>query len=81
MYEMHLTLFLKVGCDTPRVCRSNGGVAPVILGGFLQGRPQDLPGNDFRHTFFVIKASFVTPCFLPSGSDGSERRQVVVYPP
>jgi hypothetical protein len=29
--------------------------------------------------FFVIKASFVTPRFLPSGSDGSERRQVVVY--
>jgi hypothetical protein len=31
--------------------------------------------------FFVIKASFVTPRFLPSGSDGSERRQVVVHPP
>jgi hypothetical protein len=29
----------------------------------------------------VTKASFVTPCFLPSGSDGSERRQVVVHPP
>jgi hypothetical protein len=30
---------------------------------------------------FVTKASFVTPRFLPSGSDGSERRQVVVHPP
>jgi hypothetical protein len=29
----------------------------------------------------VIKASFVTLRFLPSGSDGSERRQVVVHPP
>jgi hypothetical protein len=63
------------------VCRGNGGVASVILGGLLQGRPQDSPGNDFWHTFFVIKASFVTLCFLPSGSDGSERRQVVVHPP
>jgi hypothetical protein len=47
----------------------------------LQGRPQDPPGNDFMHTFFVTKASFVMPRFLPSGSDGSERRQVVVHPP
>jgi hypothetical protein len=31
--------------------------------------------------FFVIKASFVMPRFLPSGSDGPERRQVVVHPP
>ena len=31
--------------------------------------------------FFVTKASFVTPRFLPTGSDGSERRQVVVHPP
>jgi hypothetical protein len=31
--------------------------------------------------FFVTKASFVTPRFLPSGSDGSERRQVIVHPP
>jgi hypothetical protein len=31
--------------------------------------------------FFVIKASFVTPRFLPSESDGPERRQVVVHPP
>jgi hypothetical protein len=31
--------------------------------------------------FFVIKASFVTPRFLSLGSDGSERRQVVVHPP
>jgi hypothetical protein len=31
--------------------------------------------------FFVIKASFVTPRFLPSGSDGSERRQVIVHSP
>jgi hypothetical protein len=29
----------------------------------------------------VIKAFFVTPRFLPSGSDGSEHRQVVVHPP
>jgi hypothetical protein len=29
----------------------------------------------------VTKASFVTPRFLPSGSDRSERRQVVVHPP
>jgi hypothetical protein len=28
----------------------------------------------------VIKAFFVTPRFLSSGSDGSERRQVVVHP-
>jgi hypothetical protein len=47
---------------------------PLLLG---DGRP----GNDFRHTFLVIKAFFVTPHFLPSGSDGSERRQVVVHPP
>jgi hypothetical protein len=46
----------------------------------LQGRSQDPPGNDFKHTFHVIKAFFVTPRFLPSGSDGSERRQVVVHP-
>jgi hypothetical protein len=25
----------------------------------LQRRPQDPLGNDFRHTFFVIKASFI----------------------
>jgi hypothetical protein len=31
--------------------------------------------------FFVTEASFVTPRFLPSGYDGSERRQVVVHPP
>jgi hypothetical protein len=31
--------------------------------------------------FFVIKTSFVTPRFLPSGSDGPEHRQVVVHPP
>jgi hypothetical protein len=31
--------------------------------------------------FFVIKASFVTPRFLPSGSDRSERRQVIIHPP
>jgi hypothetical protein len=30
---------------------------------------------------FVTKASFVTPRLLPSGSDGSEHRQVVVHPP
>jgi hypothetical protein len=30
---------------------------------------------------FLTKASLVTPRFLPSGSDGSERRQVVVHPP
>jgi hypothetical protein len=29
----------------------------------------------------VAKASFVTPRLLPSGSDGSERRQVIVHPP
>jgi hypothetical protein len=63
------------------VFRGNGGVAPVILGGLLQGRSQDPPGNDSRHTFLVIKAFFVTPRFLSSGSDGSERRQVVVHPP
>jgi hypothetical protein len=65
----------------PRMCRSNGGVAPVILGGLLQGRPQDPPGNDFRQTFFVTKASFVTPRFLSLGSDESEHRQVIVHPP
>jgi hypothetical protein len=47
----------------------------------MQGRPQNPPGNVFRHTFFMTKASFVTPRSLPSGSDGSERRQVVVHPP
>jgi hypothetical protein len=31
--------------------------------------------------FFVTKASFVTHRFLPLGSDGSERRQVIVHPP
>jgi hypothetical protein len=63
------------------VCRGNGGVALVDLGGPLQGRSQDPPGNDFKHTFHVIKAFFVTPRFLSSGFDGSERRQVVVHPP
>jgi hypothetical protein len=29
----------------------------------------------------VIKAFFVTSRFPSSGSDGSERRQVVVHPP
>jgi hypothetical protein len=29
----------------------------------------------------MIKAFFVTPRFLSSGSDGSERRQVIVHPP
>jgi hypothetical protein len=43
---------------------------PKILQVTVSGRP-----------FFVTKASFVTPRFLPSGSDGSERRQVVVHPP
>jgi hypothetical protein len=47
----------------------------------MQGRSQDPPSNDFRHTFLMIKASFVTPRFLPPGSDGSEHRQVVVHPP
>jgi hypothetical protein len=47
----------------------------------LQGTSQDPLGNDFKHTFHVIKAFFVTPRFLSSGSDGSERRQVVVHPP
>jgi hypothetical protein len=47
----------------------------------LQGRSQDPPGNDFKHTFHLIKAFFVTPRFLSSGSNGSERRQVVVHPP
>jgi hypothetical protein len=50
------------------VCRSNSGVAPVVAGGLLQGRPQNPPGNGFRHTFFVTKASFVTPRSLPPGS-------------
>jgi hypothetical protein len=40
-----------------------------------------LSSNNFRHTFLVIKAFFVTPNFLPSGSNGSDRRQVVVHPP
>jgi hypothetical protein len=31
--------------------------------------------------FFVTKASFVTPRFLPLGYDGSERHQVVVHLP
>jgi hypothetical protein len=61
------------------VCRGSGGVASIDLGGFLQGRSQDPPGNDSKHTFHVIKAFFVTPRFLSSGSDGSERRQVVVH--
>jgi hypothetical protein len=45
------------------------------------GRSQDPSGKDFRHTFDVIKAFFVTPRFPSSGSDGSEHRQVVVHPP
>jgi hypothetical protein len=56
------------------VCRGNGGVASVDLEGLLQGCSQDPPGNDFEHTFHVIKAFFVTPRFLSSRSDGSERR-------
>jgi hypothetical protein len=73
-------------------CFGSGPVGPRIPSSFLtmsgrsslgplQGRFQDCPGNDFRHTFLVIKAFFVTPHFLPSGSDGFERRQVVVHPP
>jgi hypothetical protein len=50
--------------DELRECaKATMGVAPVILGGLLQGRSQDPPGNDFRHTFLVIKAFFVTPRF------------------
>jgi hypothetical protein len=45
------------------------------------GCSQDPPGKDFRHTFHVIKAFFVTPRFPSSGSDGSEHRQVIVHPP
>jgi hypothetical protein len=45
---------------------------PKILQVIISGIPP---------SFFVIKASFVMPRFLPSGSDGSERRQVVVHPP
>jgi hypothetical protein len=48
------------------VCRSNSGVAPVVAGGFLQGRPQNPPGNGFKHTFFqdltdrsAAKSSFI----------------------
>jgi hypothetical protein len=63
------------------VCRGNGGVASVDLGGPSQGRSPDPPGNEFKHTFRVIKAFFVTPRFLSLGSDGSERRQVIVHPP
>jgi hypothetical protein len=63
------------------VCRGNGGVASVDLGGPSQGRSQDPPGNEFKHTFHVFKAFFVMPRFLSSGSDRSERRQVVVHPP
>jgi hypothetical protein len=63
------------------VCRGNDGVAPVDPGGPFQGRSQDPLGKDFRHTFDVIKAFFVTPRFPSSGSDGSEHRQVVVHPP
>jgi hypothetical protein len=63
------------------VCRGNGGVASVDLGGPSQGRSQDPPGNEFKHTFHVFTTFFVTPRFLSSGSDESERRQVVVHPP
>jgi hypothetical protein len=42
----------------PRVRRSNGGVAPVIAGGLLQGHPQNPPGNGFRHTFFCDQGVF-----------------------
>jgi hypothetical protein len=65
----------------PRVCRGNDGVASVDHGGPCQERSQNPPGKDFRHTFHVTKAPFVTPCFPSSGSDGSEHRQVVVHPP
>jgi hypothetical protein len=37
--------------QVPQVLRSNGGVAPVIAGGFLQGHPQNPPGNGSRRTF------------------------------
>jgi hypothetical protein len=63
------------------VRRGDGGVASVDLGGPSQRCSQDPPGNEFKHTFRVIKAFFVTPHFLSSGSNGSERRQVVVHPP
>jgi hypothetical protein len=59
----------------------DGGVASVDPGGPFQGCSQDLPGKDFRHTFHVIKAFFVTPRFPSSGSDRSKHRQVVIHLP
>jgi hypothetical protein len=43
--------------------------------------PQGPPGKDFRHTFHVTRAFFVTPYFPSSGTDGCEHRQVAVHPP
>jgi hypothetical protein len=48
---------------------------------FCRDVPKILQVTVLGIPFFVTKASFVTPRFLPSGSDGSERRQVVVHPP
>jgi hypothetical protein len=51
----------------------------------LQGRSQDPPGNDFWHTFHVIEALFVTPCFPQDLTDLSAaklsfiRREVDVW--
>jgi hypothetical protein len=63
------------------VRRGDGGVASVDPEGPFQGRSQDPPGKDFKHTFHVIKAFFVTSRFPSSGSDGSECCQVVVHLP
>jgi hypothetical protein len=61
--------------------RGSDGVASVDHGGPCQEHSQDPPSKDFRHTFHVINAFFVTPRFPSSGSDGSEHRQVVVHLP
>jgi hypothetical protein len=46
------------------------------------GRPwRSFPSKDFRHTFRVTRAFFVTSYCPSSGSDGSECRQVIVHPP
>jgi hypothetical protein len=48
---------------------------------FCRDVPKILQVMTLGIPFFVIKASLVMPRFLPSGSDGSEHRQVVVHPP
>jgi hypothetical protein len=44
----------------------------------LQGRSQDPPGNNFKHTFHVIKAFFVTPRLSQRSAEVADLRLLCV---